>query len=373
MLFNDQSEKEHAEQAYGSTEEAESRTLFGFFFDCGKGGQGMFLLFFLLWLLLSGGVDLHICLWGLAVSALLTGFCKRVLGYDWRPFFGSPARIWALARYFLHLLLEMLKAGLIIMKIIYTHPKEISPKLVWFRTPLRTDRHRAMLSDSITLTAATDPDGTVESYRYERQVDGGGWTQFADVDSLTQTDAVSSDWGTVAYRACAVDDAGEAGPYATSETYDVNSGWVVISGPDEDMGSKPQPFIFTFSASCTGPSAASTGISAQAALDGKQLYTGTVNAGQQVNVVIDTRGLSAGEHTVEAQASKEEYLPASKSYDFTVPGLTLPNAVVGDWIQNPSGQTVCPPTLGRVVICRNGKDANAEFDALEARIAALEN
>ena len=155
MLFNDQSEKEHAEQAYGSTEEAESRTLFGFFFDCGKGGQGMFLLFFLLWLLLSGGVDLHICLWGLAVSALLTGFCKRVLGYDWRPFFGSPARIWALARYFLHLLLEMLKAGLIIMKIIYTHPKEISPKLVWFRTPLRTDRHRAMLSDSIALTAGT--------------------------------------------------------------------------------------------------------------------------------------------------------------------------------------------------------------------------
>ena len=41
------------------------------------------------------------------------------------------------------------------MKIIYTHPKEISPKLVWFRTPLRTDRHRAMLSDSITLTAGT--------------------------------------------------------------------------------------------------------------------------------------------------------------------------------------------------------------------------
>lgn len=227
-------------------------------------------------------------------------------------------------------------------------------------------------SASITLTAATDPDGTVESYRYERQVDGGGWTQFADVDSLTQTDAVSSDWGTVAYRACAVDDAGEAGPYATSETYDVNSGWVVISGPAEDMGSKPQPFIFTISASCTGPSAASTGLSAQVALDGKQLYTGTVDAGQQINVVIDTRGLAAGEHTVEAQASKDEYLPASKAYSFTVPTLTLPDSVATDWFQNPDGQTLCPPTLGRLVICRNGKDANAEFDALEDRIVALE-
>ena len=226
---------------------------------------------------------------------------------------------------------------------------------------------------TITLTAATDPDGTIASYRYERQVDGGVWTQFADVNSLTQTDSVSGDWGTVAYRACAVDDAGEAGPYATSETYDVNSGWVVISGPAEDMGSKPQPFIFTISASCTGPSAASTGISAQVALDGKQLYTGTVDAGQQINVVIDTRGLAAGEHTVEAQASKDEYLPASKAYSFTVPALTLPDSVATDWFQNPDGQTLCPPTLGRLVICRDGKDADAEFDALEDRIKALES
>lgn len=115
----------------------------------------MFLLFFLLWLLLSGGVSLHTCIWGLAVSALLTWFCKRVLGYDWRVFCGSPARVWALTRYFAHLVVEMLKAGLQVMKIIYTHPREISPKLVWFETPLRTDRHKALLSDSITLTAGT--------------------------------------------------------------------------------------------------------------------------------------------------------------------------------------------------------------------------
>ena len=115
----------------------------------------MFLLFFLLWLLLSGGVSLHACLWGLAVSALLTWFCRRVLGYDWRIFCGRPARYWALIRYFAHLVAEMLKAGLMVMKIIYVHPKKITPKLVWFRTPLQTDRHKAMLSDSITLTAGT--------------------------------------------------------------------------------------------------------------------------------------------------------------------------------------------------------------------------
>ena len=40
----------------------------------------MFLLFFLLWLLLSGGISVHTCLWGVAVSALISWFCKRVLG-----------------------------------------------------------------------------------------------------------------------------------------------------------------------------------------------------------------------------------------------------------------------------------------------------
>ena len=72
---------------------------------------------------------------------------------------------------------------------------------------------------TITLTAATDPDGTIASYRYERSVDSGSWTQFADVNSLTQTDSVSGDWGTVAYRACAVDDAGEADPERRRERH----------------------------------------------------------------------------------------------------------------------------------------------------------
>ncbi len=115
----------------------------------------MFLLFFLLWLLLSGGVSTHICLWGLAVSAVITWFCRRVLGYDWHILLGDPRKLWAMARYFAHLVAEMLKAGMTVMRLVYTKPKHIEPRLIWFRTPLRTDRHKALLSDSITLTAGT--------------------------------------------------------------------------------------------------------------------------------------------------------------------------------------------------------------------------
>ena len=77
----------------------------------------MFLLFFLLWLLLSGGVSVHTCLWGAAASALITWFCRRVLGYEWHILLGDPRRLWAMARYFAHLLVEMLKAGLVVVDI----------------------------------------------------------------------------------------------------------------------------------------------------------------------------------------------------------------------------------------------------------------
>ena len=76
-------------------------------------------------------------------------------------------------------------------------------------------------SSTITLGAATDPDGTVESYIYERKVDTGAWQQFLNANSLTATDAIDDSWTTVTYRAKAVDDEGAEGPYATSQEYTV--------------------------------------------------------------------------------------------------------------------------------------------------------
>ena len=223
---------------------------------------------------------------------------------------------------------------------------------------------------TITLTAATDPDGTVASYRYERQVDGGGWQQFADVNSLTQTDQIESDWGTIAYRACAVDDAGAAGPYVTSETETINDGRTIISGPASDMGSKTAPFDFVFSVSVTGQTA--TSITATAALDGEQVYSGTPNSGVQVTVPIDTRLLGAGSHTIEVNASKDEYPPASNSYTFAVPAVTIPDGGKGSQAQGQDGRAIFYTTLAQRCIGKDGKDVQAQIDALAARVKALE-
>lgn len=120
-----------------------------------QGGGRVFILFFLLWLLMAGEVTLRGCLWGAAVAAALHWFCYRFLGYRWRLERRGLKGLWAGGAYLGHLLWEMLKAGFVVMRLIYTKGRDMEPVLVWFDTPLKSDAARAVLANSITLTAGT--------------------------------------------------------------------------------------------------------------------------------------------------------------------------------------------------------------------------
>lgn len=168
---------------------------------------------------------------------------------------------------------------------------------------------------TITLTAATDPDGTVVKYIYERSIDGSGWSQIAEVNALTYTDNVGTEWATVAYRACAVDDDGAAGPYATGETSTVNEGVLYISGPAPDMGTVLAIFTAQISVGVSG--SAATDVALYVDMDGQCLYDGLVDTGETVPIEIDTRLLSGGNHVIAATASKGGYVQASALFKFS--------------------------------------------------------
>ena len=219
-------------------------------------------------------------------------------------------------------------------------------------------------SATITITAATDPDGTIASYQYERSIDGNGWTQIANVNELSYTDTVDAEWATVAYRVRAVDDEGASGPYVTSETFTVNSGWLVISGPAEDMGEKPGPFVFAVSAGISGSTGA-TDIDMTVTLDGLEVYSGAVSDTDTVKVDMDTRLMGEGEHTIAVSVSKEDYLPTSRAYVFTVPGITLPDGGRMVLFENQAGSPVFPVTLARGVIGKNGRSIEDIVEELE--------
>ena len=201
---------------------------------------------------------------------------------------------------------------------------------------------------TITITAATDPDGTVESYIYERSVDGSAWEQIANVNALTYNDTISAEWGTVAYRAKAVDDDGDSGPYVTSQTSVVNSGWVIISGPANDMGDKPAPFEFELSVSISGQET-SDNITVDVTLDGKSVYSQAVAPNTPISIDVDTRTMRTGSHSFAVAATCDTYVPASGEYTFNVPEITIPDGGRMDQLEGQDGQVIFPITLARAV------------------------
>lgn len=218
-------------------------------------------------------------------------------------------------------------------------------------------------SATVTITAATDPDGTIASYVYERSVDGGQFTQFASVNSLTTTDSIQSSWGTVAYRAAAVDNYGSQGPYVTSETYTVNSGWVIVGGPVSNLGVQDVPFELPLVVNVTGGSGV-TGINLQVLLDGAQIFNDALNQGASVALPIDTRAMASGQHEIQAIAEKEDYLSASVAWYFVVPSMAMPEGGYVAQLQDDSGNPIFPPTFARNVMGTNGKSVQTELDEL---------
>ena len=214
---------------------------------------------------------------------------------------------------------------------------------------------------TITWEAATDSDGTIAQYQLERNVDNGDtWTQIYSGLALTYNDMINSEWATVNYRVRAVDDDGEAGPYATGTAKVVNAGWLYFSGPDADMGDKSAPFDFIFSIGSTTEGV--TAISVEVLLDDENVYTGTPDAAEQVTISIDTRLMFAGAHDIVITAEKENLLGLNQVCSFNIPAVTLPDGGRMVQLYNDEGQAVFPLTLGRAVIGKGGEDVNEILD-----------
>ena len=224
---------------------------------------------------------------------------------------------------------------------------------------------------TITITAATDPDGTVESYVYERSVDDSShWDIIATTSALSTTDHISSDWGTVAYRAKAVDDDGTSGPYVTSEQYAVNVGWITIGGPSTAMGQQIKPFTLSAAISVSGQTGV-TGIAVTGYMDGKKVLDTILDQGENAEISVDTRVLASGQHTIQIQAEKDELLPANKAWQFSIPFDTLPDGGRAEQLWDENQVPIFPRTTSQLVIGKNGLPVQNDLDNIEKRFKGL--
>lgn len=114
----------------------------------------MALALFALWMLLEGRWTVEIVLTGIVLSTLVYLFCWKFLDY-------SPRREWAVIRripravgYLFWLIGQIFVSGFMTISRIWSG-REVRPHLVSFRSALRTDPGRVLLSQSITLTPGT--------------------------------------------------------------------------------------------------------------------------------------------------------------------------------------------------------------------------
>ena len=212
---------------------------------------------------------------------------------------------------------------------------------------------------TVTLTAATDPDGTVASYVIQRRIDGGAWAQVQSGTSMTYSETVLDAWGTVAYRAAAVDNEGLQGPWATSQTFDVNPGCVIIEGPESDIGDKRRPFHFVFSVGVVG-SPDEDDILTRVMLDDRYTVVDrTFHDADVVDIRLDIKYFAQGPHKLQITADKEGYTGAMSTYTFNVTNdeaealLSGANAAVA---QNYLGKPIVYHGLARFVYGPDGRD-----------------
>ena len=114
----------------------------------------MALALFALWMLLEGRWTVEIVLTGIVLSTLIYLFCWKFLDY-------SPRREWAVIRripravgYLFWLIGQIFVSGFMTISRIWSG-REVRPHLVSFRTALRSDAAKVLLSQSITLTPGT--------------------------------------------------------------------------------------------------------------------------------------------------------------------------------------------------------------------------
>ena len=220
---------------------------------------------------------------------------------------------------------------------------------------------------TITLaSAATDPDGSVVNYQYEHKIDGGTYEVFSTVNALTTQEEIDADWGTVQYRACAIDNQGAAGPYVESSVYQVNSGYIMIGGPSSNMGEQNVPFTFNATLDVSGLDSI-TDIHVRAWIDSHLVYDQVKNQGDTISFEVDTRTMATGTHAIRVTAEHDTVLPAKADYTFTITGDEVPEGGRSVQAEDELGNPIWFRVMGRDVIANGNESIMNEIEDLRTQ------
>lgn len=115
----------------------------------------MFLVFFILWIVLNGRVTAEILAVGAVLSALISFFTIRVIGYSPRQDLNAIRNLPLYAAYVVVLVVSIVISSIRVMSIALSPRKHPDPVIVEFRSGIGTETGNVLLANSITLTPGT--------------------------------------------------------------------------------------------------------------------------------------------------------------------------------------------------------------------------
>ena len=111
----------------------------------------MFFVYLLLWLIFSMRLSVEITVAGIIVSAVVYRFACVHMRYKHKTNFKIIRRLFLGIRYALVLLWETVKANIAVFRIVFRKTIKIEPRIIYFRTDLKTKAARVAFANSITL------------------------------------------------------------------------------------------------------------------------------------------------------------------------------------------------------------------------------
>lgn len=115
----------------------------------------MYFMFFLLWVIFNGSFTLEIAVFGVIIATALFAFSCKFMNYSIAKERRNIKKVFQVVAFIFLLLKEITLANIAVIHLILSQREEIEPRLVTFRSSLKTPTARAFLANVITLTPGT--------------------------------------------------------------------------------------------------------------------------------------------------------------------------------------------------------------------------
>ena len=115
----------------------------------------MLLALFLLWVIFNSNFTLEICIFGIVIAVAMFAFVCKFMDYSLKKEILIYKKAFLFIGYVCLLVKEIVKANIVMVRIILNQREEIEPALATFHTNLKTATGKAFLANAITLTPGT--------------------------------------------------------------------------------------------------------------------------------------------------------------------------------------------------------------------------